>query len=91
MQSDFNELSSLSLKFPHLEFLCRGTGNAKYLYVCSKISAVEISIDLSGYFFEAWSVADEDSDEAPLISEQVDSVQDLERMLQAWFSSGDNS
>ncbi|MES2735902.1 MAG: hypothetical protein V4672_06255 [Verrucomicrobiota bacterium] len=86
MENDFQELGSLSLKFPDLQFLRRGTGKAQFIYVVAKTKAAEISLDSPGYFFEAWSDANEESDEAPVISTHVNSLQELESRLRSWMN-----
>lgn len=87
MKSDLHELLSLLSNFPELEFQCKGTGNAKFIYICSETRAAEVSIAPPSYFFEAWGVADAESDESPLISMHIDSIQKVEMVLKDWFGN----
>jgi len=85
MEDDLNSLITLCERIPQLKLSVRGTGKARFVYARTEHRAVELSVASPGFFCEGWNQADEESEEPAAISQQLQSIQEVEIWLRQWL------
>jgi len=86
MKNGLSEIRERLQTHPELKTELRGAGKSAFLYIRSAVRAVEVSTGDEGYLLEYWNCADEQLDDAPVRSEDVDSVSEVERKLTEWLA-----
>ena len=79
-------LVALCSQIPGLKFSIRGSGKAQFLFGQTAAKAIELSEYSPGYFIEVWESADESSEDAPVLSQRVDSLPEIELLLRTWMT-----
>jgi hypothetical protein len=63
----------------------KGSGAGRFIYAHTENMAVEASVHPPVFFFEVWKSSIPDSDDAPVFSVDLCSMEELERQVLEWI------